>query len=99
MLAKEVKRREEAAEAFAAAGRDDRAERERAERDVLAAYLPEPLTPAEIEAVVDEVLDAEGLSGTGSMGAAMKAVMARIGDRADGKTVSEIVRGRLEATR
>lgn len=95
ILAKEAKRREEAAEAFAAAGRQDRADRELAERDVLGGYLPEKMSREEIEGVVDEVLAEEGLSGTGAMGQAMKAVMARIGSRADGKIVSEVVRSKL----
>ncbi|HVL80792.1 MAG TPA: GatB/YqeY domain-containing protein [Actinomycetota bacterium] len=95
VVAKEAKRREEAAEAFRAAGRSDRADRELAEREVLARYLPERMGRDEIERVVAEVLAAEGLSGLGSMGQAMKAVMARLGGAADGKLVSEVVRERL----
>jgi len=95
VLAKEAKRREEAAEAYREAGRQDRADRELAERDVLAAYLPEPMGREEIESIVDEVLAAEGLQGMGAMGQAMKAVMARLGGGADGKVVSEVVRSRL----
>lgn len=97
VLAKEMKSREEAAEGFRSGGREERALRELAEREVLARYLPEPLSPAELEAVVDEVLAAEGLSGMGSMGPAMKAVTARVGGRASGKAVAEVVRARLSA--
>ena len=95
VLAKEVKRREEAAEAFRSADRPDRADREQAEREVLAAYLPAALSPEEVEAIVTEVLAEGGFSGMGAMGPAMKAVTAKIGGRADGKTVSAIVRERL----
>ena len=54
LLAKEAKRRDEAAEAFAAGGREESAARELAERDVLAAYLPAPVSDEEIAALVDE---------------------------------------------
>ena len=97
VLTKQVKKREESAEAFRAAGRTDRADRELAERDVLAAYLPAPLTPEELEALVDETLAEGGFSGMASMGPAMKAVTAKVAGRADGKTVSGLVRARLSA--
>jgi uncharacterized protein len=98
VLAKQVKKREEAAEAFRSAGRDDRADRELAERDVLAAYLPAALTPEELDALVSEVLTEGGFSGMAAMGPAMKAVTARVAGRADGKTVSTLVRERLAAS-
>jgi len=97
VLTKQVKRREEAAEAFRNAGRADRADRELAERDVLAAYLPAALTPEELQTIVDEVLAEGGFSGMGAMGPAMKAVTARVAGRADGKAVSTLVRERLAA--
>ncbi len=97
ILYKQVKRREEAAEAFRNAGRADRADRELAERDVLAVYLPAALSPGELEAIVDEVLSEGGFSGMAAMGPAMKAVTARVAGRADGKTVSTLVRERLGA--
>lgn len=97
VLAKQVKRREEAAEAFRDGGRADRAEQEEAERDVLVAFLPPQLEEGEIEDIVDEVLEEKDLRGVGSMGEAMSTVMERVGKRADGKTVSRIVRARLEA--
>jgi uncharacterized protein YqeY len=95
VLNKEVKRRDEAAEAFRNADRPDRADRELAERGVLAAYLPAALSPEELRAIVDETLAEGGFSGMGAMGPAMKAVTARVAGRADGKTVSELVRQRL----
>ncbi len=97
VLAKQVKRREESAEAFRNAGRTDRADRELAERDVLAVYLPAALSPEELEAIADEVLSEGGFSGMAAMGPAMKAVTARVAGRADGKTVSTLVRERLGA--
>jgi uncharacterized protein YqeY len=97
VLNKEVKRRDEAAEAFRSADRPDRADREQAERDILAAYLPAALSPEELEALVNEVLAEGGFSGMGAMGPAMKAVTAKVAGRADGKTVSDLVRARLSA--
>jgi len=97
VLAKQVKRREEAAEAFRGAERPDRAERELAEAGVLAVYLPAGLTPGELEALVTEVLAEGGFSGMAAMGPAMKAVTAKVGGRADGKVVSTMVRERLAA--
>jgi len=97
VLAKQVKRREESAEAFRNAGRTDRADRELAERDVLAVYLPAALSSEELQAIVDEVLADGGFSGMAAMGPAMKAVTARVAGRADGKTVSTLVRERLAA--
>jgi uncharacterized protein YqeY len=95
VLGKQVKKREEAAEAFRNAGRPDRADRELAERDVLAAYLPAALTDDELEALVDEVLAEGSFSGMAAMGPAMKAVTARVAGRAHGKTVADLVRARL----
>jgi uncharacterized protein YqeY len=95
VLAKQVKRREEAAEAFRAADRADRADRELAEAGVLSAYLPAGLSPEELETLVTEVLAEGGFSGMAAMGPAMKAVTAKVAGRADGKTVSTMVRERL----
>jgi uncharacterized protein YqeY len=97
VLNKEVKRRDEAAEAFRNADRPDRADREQAERYILAAYLPAALTPDELEAIITEVLTEGGFSGMQAMGPAMKAVTAKVAGRADGKTVSDLVRARLSA--
>jgi uncharacterized protein len=97
VLNKEVKRRDEAAEAFRNADRPERADREQAEREILAAYLPTPLSPEELETIITETLAVGGFSGMQSMGPAMKAVTAKVAGRADGKTVSDLVRARLSA--
>lgn len=98
VLAKEAKRREEAAEAFRAGGRAEQADRELAERDVLAAYLPAPLTDEELARIVDEVLAAEGLTEPSQMGLAMKAVTAQVAGRRDGRAVSALVKARLSGS-
>ena len=95
ILAREAKRRDEAAAAFTEAGRADRAERELAERDVLAVYLPAAMSADELAALVDEALAEGGFSSPGEMGLAMKAAMAKVAGRADGKAVSALVKARL----
>ena len=95
LLAKEAKRREEAAEAFAAGGRDESAVRELAERDVLAKYLPAKMTDDELRGIVTDALAEGGFSEPSQMGLAMKAAMAKVGGKADGKKVSALVKARL----
>jgi uncharacterized protein YqeY len=92
---REVKRRREASEAFAKAGREDRAETERQEQAVLETYLPAGPSEAELEAMVDEAIAATGASGPGDMGKVMREVMGKAGGRADGRAVQALVRQRL----
>ena len=82
VLTREAKRRREAAEAFAAAGRGEQASAERAEGDILAAYLPAQLTDEEIAAIVTAAIEETGASGMGAMGQVMKAVTPKIAGRA-----------------
>ena len=98
LLAKEAKRREEAAAAFAEGGRTDSAERELAERDVLAAYLPAPMSEDDLAALVDEALAEGGFTEPSQMGLAMKAAMAKVAGQADGKVVSALVKARLSGS-
>ena len=95
LLAKEAKRRDEAAEAFEQGGRTESAAKELAERDILAAYLPAPVSDAEIEALVAEALAEGGFTEPSQMGLAMKAAMAKVGGKADGKKVSALVKAKL----
>lgn len=95
ILAKEAKRREEAAIAFAEGGRAESAEKELAEREILARYLPAPMTDEELTAIVDGALAESGFDSPGQMGLAMKAAVAAVAGRADGKAVSAIVKARL----
>jgi uncharacterized protein YqeY len=92
---KEVKRRTEAMEAFAQAGRDELADKERAEREILAAYAPAQLSQEEVDRIIDEVFAATGASGPQDLGAVMGQVMARVKGRADGGAVQRAVRERL----
>lgn len=95
VVAKEAKKRRESARIYADAGRAELAEQEDSEAAVLEAYLPQQLSETELSALVDDVLAAEGLSERSQMGAAMKAVNARVAGRADGGAVSALVRARL----
>jgi uncharacterized protein len=95
VLTKEAKKRREAADAFAGAGRSDQAERERAEGSVLDGYLPAQLNDAEIAELVSAALAAGGFSGRAQMGPAMKAAQAAVAGRAEGGRVAAEVRRQL----
>jgi uncharacterized protein YqeY len=100
VLTREVKKRREAAEAFAAAGRDEAAERERAEQAVLAEYLPAALSSDELDSLVAEAVAAaasSGSTGPAAMGVVMKAVQPRVRGRADGAEVARRVRLALQS--
>lgn len=95
VVAKEAKKRRESAQIYVDADRPELADKERAEAEVLEAYLPKQLSADELERLVEEVLAAEGFTARAQMGAAMKAVTARVEGRADGGAVSALVRARL----
>ena len=92
---KESKRRTEAVEAYEQAGREDLAEKERAERDVLADYVPQGLSDDEVAALVDEAVASTGATSMSDMGKVMGMVMGRAKGRADGAKVQAMVRARL----
>jgi uncharacterized protein YqeY len=98
VLAREAKRRREAADAFQGAGRADQAAAERAEGDVLAAYLPAQLDDAELTTLVTAAIAESGATGPGAMGQVMKAVNPKIAGRAEGSRVAAEVRRQLTAT-
>ena len=97
VLTREAKRRREAADAFAAAGREEQAAAERAEGAVLDAYLPAQLTDAELGELVAAAIEETGASGPRAMGQVMKAVTPRVAGRAEGARVAAEVRRRLGA--
>jgi uncharacterized protein YqeY len=96
VLAREAKKRREAADVFAAAGREELASRERAEGEVLAHYLPQQLTDDELTTVVaeavEEVTGQLGKTpGLGQLGLVMKAAKAKASGRAEGKRLADAV--------
>ncbi|MFI6691539.1 GatB/YqeY domain-containing protein [Streptomyces sp. NPDC050433] len=100
VIAKEAKKRREAAEAFAQGGRTEQAEREKAEGVLLDAYLPQQLTDDELGAIVAQAVGeakAAGAEGPRAMGAVMKIVGPKVAGRADGGRVAAAVKQNLAA--
>jgi uncharacterized protein YqeY len=95
VLRREAKKRREAAEAFAAAGRTEQAGREQAEGEVLAGYLPAQLDDADLAAIVADVVTRTGASGMKDMGRVMGAAQGAVAGRADGSRVAAEVRRQL----
>jgi uncharacterized protein YqeY len=95
VLTREMKKRREAAEAFAGAGRAQQAERERAEGEVLSHYLPAQLTDDELTALVADAIAETGAAGPKSMGLVMKVLTPRIAGRAEGGRVAAAVKSAL----
>ena len=92
---KEVKKRNEAAEAFRGAGRDELADKEEIEREVIGAYAPEQLSDGEVDALIDEVIGATGADSMQQMGQVMGQVMGKAKGRIDGSVVQAKVKTRL----
>ena len=95
VLAREAKKRREAAEAFDGAGRTDQATRERAEGEVLAGYLPAQLSDEEVAEIVRAAIAETGADGPQAMGQVMKVVQPQVKGRADGGRVAAEVRRQL----
>ncbi|MQA33937.1 GatB/YqeY domain-containing protein [Modestobacter roseus] len=95
VLRREAKKRREAAEAFAGAGRTEQAERERAEEGVVATYLPAQLGDADLTALVADVITRTGASGMKDMGKVMGAANQEVAGRAEGGRVAAEVRRQL----
>ncbi len=95
VVASEIKRRRDSVEQYRAGNRPDLAEKEEAEIRILQDFLPQQLSPAEIEAKVAEVIARVGAKGPKDMGAVMKALLPEVQGRADGKVVSELVKRSL----
>lgn len=95
LFAKEVKKRHESAALYDQAERTELAETERAEAEVLAAYLPEQLSEDDIKVTVDAIIADLGLSGPAAMGQVIGAVKAKLGNAADGATIAKLVKNSL----
>jgi uncharacterized protein len=95
VLQRERKRRVEAAEAFRTAGREEQAEDEEYELEVLEDYMPDPLSDDDLEDIVDDVIAEVGATSMRDFGRVMADVMPQISGRADGSAMSQIVREKL----
>jgi uncharacterized protein len=95
VLQRERKRRAEAAEAFRAGGREEQAAQEEREREVIEEFMPEPLGEDELERIVDDAIAETGATSLRDLGRVMADVMPQVSGRADGSTVSQLVREKL----
>jgi uncharacterized protein len=95
VLQRERKRRVEAAEAFRNAGREEQAQSEERELEVLEGFMPEPLSEDELEEIVDEVIAEVGATSLRDIGRVMADVMPQVAGRAEGSHVSQVVREKL----
>ena len=95
VLQRERKRRVEAMEAFDAAGREEQADREEFELDVIEEFMPEQLSEEELEEIVDDVIAEVGATSIRDLGRVMADLMPRVSGRADGSVVSQLVREKL----
>lgn len=98
VLQAEAKKRAEAAEVYESAGRTEQAGKERAELEVIERYLPEAMSDAELEAIIDEEVanaSANGAEGGKAMGIVIKAARERAGASADGARIAALVKTKL----
>ena len=95
VLQRERKRRLEAAEAFRTGGREEQADAEERELAVLQEFMPEQLSEDELEEIVDDAIAENGATSMRDFGRVMADVMPQVAGRADGSTVSQLVREKL----
>jgi uncharacterized protein YqeY len=95
VLQRERKKRIEAADAYRHAGRDEQAEKEEHELEILEEFMPEPLTEEELEQIVDDAIAENKATSMRDLGRVMADVMPQVAGRADGSAVSQLVREKL----
>src|SRR3954463_16531488 len=88
VIRKQAKQRQDSIESFEKGGRAELAEKEKEELAILNSYLPQAMSPEELAKVVRETIAETGATSKGQMGIVMKALQAKVGGRADGKTLS-----------
>ena len=96
VLRRQLNQREESAEAFRKAGREEQAASEAAEAEMVREYLPEPLSPEELEGIVNRAVRETGATGMKDMGAVMGRAMELSEGRAEGRELAALVRNRLQ---
>jgi uncharacterized protein len=95
VLQRERKRRTEAAEAFREGGRAEQADKEERELEVIQEFMPEPISDEELERIIDDAIAETGATSLRDLGRVMADVMPQVAGRADGSTVSQLVREKL----
>ena len=96
ILRRQLKQRDESAEAFRNAGREEQAASESAEAEIVRSYLPQPLSPAELEEIVETAMNDTGATSMRDMGNVMGRAMELSEGRAEGRQLSALVRNRLQ---
>ncbi len=95
IIAKESKKRKDSLEDYEKSGREDLIAQIKEEIEILSEYLPKPLTKEELEEIISSVIAETGATTIKDMGKVMKEVKQKVGTRADGKTINEIVKEKL----
>lgn len=95
VLSKEAKQRRESIEAYEEGDRQDLADKEQGELEVIQRYLPEPLSDEEVEQMVDEIIEETGAETQGDMGRVMGQIMPKVKGRYEGSKVKDIVLEKL----
>jgi uncharacterized protein YqeY len=95
ILSKYLKQREDAKKQFAEAGREDLVKKEESEIAIIQSYLPEPLSDTELENILKEIIAQTGAESMKDMGKVMGAAKTKVGSRADGGRINQIVKGML----
>jgi len=90
-----VRKGEESVEQFQAGGRTDLVEKEQTEIEILKSFLPQPVSQEEILRVIDQSIEETQASSLKDLGKVMKSVMPKLGGKADGKLINQLVRERL----
>ena len=96
VIKKQIKQRQDSIEGFEKGGRADLVEKEKAELVVLKSYLPEELSPAQVEEIVKAAITEVGATTKAEMGKVMKAIQAKTAGRADNRLVSQLVSAQLK---
>jgi len=95
LISTQIKQRKESIDHYRKAGRDDLVKAEESELQILQAYMPEELSAEEISHALDEVISEVGAVSIKDMGKVMKAAMAKLAGRADGRVINEMVKEKL----
>jgi len=96
VIRQQVKLRKEAVEAYQKAGRTDLVDKESKELTILSKYLPQEMSPEELEKIIKETIEQTGAKGLKDFGRVMGVVMGKVKGRAEGHVVSQIVKKQLE---
>ena len=95
VISSQIKQRRESIEQYTKAGREDLADVERSELEVLQGFMPEQLSEEEMQKALDEMIAEVGAVSMKDMGKVMKAAMAKLAGRADGSLISNMVKAKL----